>query len=79
MNNDIEEYFTIGYFFGIPAGIVAFVALWAYAVSEWGLLIGLAFGWLPAFVGGFLVGTAATLLWPLICLAVAVLIFMYWR
>lgn len=46
-------------------GAIAFFAIWIYAFASWGLLIGLAIGWLPALIGATIVG----LLWPLVVLA----------
>jgi hypothetical protein len=43
-------------------GVIFFIGLWIYAFSEWGFLIGLAIGWLPALIGALI----AAYLWPLI-------------
>ena len=42
-------------------GVVSFFAIWIYAFTSWGFLIGLAVGWLPAIIGAFLIGA----LWPI--------------
>jgi len=42
-------------------GILTFIAVWIYAIAQWGFLLGIAFGWLPAIISAFLAG----LLWPL--------------
>jgi hypothetical protein len=42
-------------------GGLSFLAIWLYALLEWGLLLGLCVGWLPAAIGGLLFGA----LWPL--------------
>ena len=56
-------------------GGLAFLAIWIYGFYSWGFLVGLAIGWLPAFIGGFLVA----LLWPLAVLAgVAIGLLIYW-
>jgi hypothetical protein len=52
-------------------GIIAFLIIWIYAIISWGFLVGLAIGWLPALIGGFI----AALLWPLIALGIIILIF----
>jgi len=54
-----------GYFIGvIITGVLIFLAIWIYSLSEWGLLLGLLFGWLPAVIGAFVGG----FLWPLLLL-----------
>jgi hypothetical protein len=64
-------YVAISYLFG---GL-AFLAIWIYAFYSWGFLIGLAIGWLPALIGGWLVG----LLWPLAVLAaIGIALLVYW-
>jgi hypothetical protein len=47
-------------------GFLAFLGIWFYALEEWGLLLGLMFGWVPATIGAGLCG----FLWPLIALIV---------
>lgn len=54
-------------------GIIVFFGIWIYAFVSWGFLIGLAIGWLPALIGGFIAG----LLWPLIALGLVILIILY--
>lgn len=54
----------------VIAGLISGIAIWIYAFSEWGLLLGLAFGWIPALIGGIIIG----ILWPL---AAAILIWLY--
>jgi hypothetical protein len=49
-------------------GFLIFIGVWIYSITEWGLLIGLMIGWLPAIIAAFIGG----LLWPLV---VAVLVF----
>jgi len=56
-------------------GVGSFFAIWIYAFVSWGFLIGLAIGWLPALIGGAILG----FLWPLALLIVAGgLLFLYW-
>lgn len=59
----------------IVVGFIAFFAIWIYAFVAWGFLIGLAIGWLPALIGGFILG----LLWPLVLLVILVIgaMFLY--
>lgn len=61
--------------FAVIIGVIAFFGIWIYAFVTWGLLIGLAIGWLPALIGGFILG----LLWPLVVLVILVIgaMFLY--
>lgn len=47
-------------------GVISFIAIWIYALATWGFLIGLMLGWIPALIGGAILG----FLWPLVVLAV---------
>ena len=47
-------------------GVLVFVGVWIYAMSEWGFLLGIVFGWIPAIIAAFIAG----LLWPLVALAI---------
>ena len=51
---------------GAIVGVLSFLAIWLYAILEWGLLLGLCIGWFPAAIGGLLFGA----LWPLTLLLV---------
>lgn len=61
--------------FAVLVGGIAFIGIWIYAFVAWGFLIGLAIGWLPALIGGFILG----LLWPLVLLVILVIgaMFLY--
>lgn len=54
----------------VIAGFISAIAIWIYSFYEWGLLLGLIFGWIPALIGGVIIGA----LWPL---AAAILIWIY--
>lgn len=47
-------------------GLIIFVAAWLYCIANYGFLLGVGLGWLPAFI------TAVILcwLWPLFWIAV---------
>lgn len=47
-------------------GVIAFFAIWIYSFISWGFLIGLAIGWLPALIGGFILG----IIWPVVLLVI---------
>lgn len=51
---------------GILVGIAAFIGTFIYALDEWGLLLGLMFGWIPAIIGALIIG----FLWPLFALII---------
>ena len=56
-----------GYMVGVwIVGVLSFAAIWLYALVSWGFLLGLMFGWIPALIGGTILG----FLWPLVVLAV---------
>ena len=47
-------------------GALSFIGIWIYALATWGLLLGLMLGWIPALIGGAILG----FLWPLVVLAI---------
>ncbi len=47
-------------------GVITFFAIWVYSFISWGFLIGLAIGWLPALIGGFIIG----IIWPAVLLVI---------
>ena len=51
---------------GYITGFLSFLAIWIFAFASWGFLLGLMFGWIPALIGGFILG----FLWPLVLLVV---------
>ena len=62
-----------GYMVGVwIVGVISFIAIWLYSLASWGLLIGLMIGWIPALIGGVILG----FLWPLVVLAVIGLIIL---
>lgn len=64
-----KDVYVLGAFI---SGILGGIAIWIYAIAEWGLLFGLIFGWFPAIIGGFIVGFT----WPLIVAGAFVLFLM---
>ena len=63
------------YFLGVFLfGIISFVSIWIYSMTTWGLLLGLIFGWIPALIGGFIIGY----LWPIFLIG-AWLIYSYYQ
>jgi hypothetical protein len=49
----------------IVVGGLSFFVIWLYALLEWGLLMGFLFGWMPAAIGGAVLGA----IWPLTIVA----------
>ena len=37
-------------------GVLSFICIWIYALASWGFLLGLMFGWIPALIGGAILG-----------------------
>lgn len=63
----MDDYINIGKWFGGISGLIAWIGSLFYAISEYGWFIGTPIG--------FLVGLAATLLWPLIAIGIVLLIY----
>lgn len=68
----MEELYPI---IALIVGLITGLVIWIYAISTWGLLIGLMLGWIPALIGGFVVG----ILWPLVVIGVIVLCFFIFK
>jgi hypothetical protein len=45
-------------------GVLSFIVIWIISLFSWGLL-GIVFGWIPALIGGVILG----FLWPIVVLA----------
>lgn len=56
---------------GLIIGFISFVIIWICAITAWGGLIGLALGWIPALIGGLILG----FLWPIPAFAVLIGVF----
>jgi hypothetical protein len=52
--------------------LLVFIAVWVYCITEYGLLLGIGLGWLPATI----IGVIAAYLWPLLLFAVAWFLWM---
>ena len=57
---------------GMLVGGVTFAVIWMLTFLEWGLLVGIMFGWIPALIAGVLAGLA----WPVILFFTALTIWM---
>ena len=54
---------------------IVFVVAWIYCIAEYGFLLGVGLGWLPAGIVAVIVG----LLWPLIALAMCAALLLLLR
>jgi len=61
------KWYPIG---GRITAAVVFLGLWLYAIASWGFPLGLGFGRSPAGIAAIIAG----FLWPLIAIAIALLI-----
>ena len=61
-----DLYVLAAFFFGVISGLI----IWGIAFFQWGFLLGLMFGWIPALIGGLIIGT----LW----LPFLIICFIYW-
>ena len=61
--------YAIGYFI---TWVIVFIGTWIYAIAAYGFLLGVGLGWLPAAI----TATIAAFVWPLIALAIVVIIGM---
>jgi len=66
-------YTGIGFIFGVGAGIVTFIAAWAYCVITYGFVLGLGLGWFPAAICAGIVGWATVFLWGAALLIILVI------
>ncbi len=63
----MEDLYMLGAYI---VGGISFLIIWLIALGEWGFLIGLMIGWIPAFIGGSILG----FFWPL---TVSAVIFLF--
>lgn len=54
--------------YGFLTGCVVFAIVWVYALFQWGVLIGLVVGWLPALIAAIIFGAIWPLTWGLVAL-----------
>ncbi len=56
-------YMAIGVFLGVAAWVLTFVGCWFYCVAEYGFLLGVGLGWLPALICAYLAFFLTFALW----------------
>ncbi len=49
--------------------VLSFAGFWIYAISEYGFMLGVSLGWLPAAIAA----TVAAIVWPLFVLVAALI------
>ena len=74
-----DGYMTVGRGIGGLLGIVAFLATWMFLIARFGLMFGVALGWIPAAIVAMLVSVLLNMLWgPLVLLLLVVLTAPSW-
>lgn len=67
------DYLGIGRLAGGLAAILVFAASWLYCISEYGFLVGVTLGWIPASIAAVVIGWLIMLLWgPLIAVGLMI-------
>lgn len=70
MNDWVENLGGIHFAGFVITGLITFIGVWIYAISEWGFLLGVSLGWVPAvivaLVGGYL--------WPIFLITILILL-----
>ncbi len=72
---DLEEYTSIGVWFGVPVFLIVWIGCIIYATGQYGWFLGIPAGF---FIGGFFAFIASVIamyVWPLIALAIALLVY----
>jgi hypothetical protein len=74
-----KYYFVIGRALGGLIGVVAFLAAWMFLISRFGLIFGVALGWIPAAVIALIASVFARYAWgPLALVAAFILTAPLW-
>jgi len=56
-------YMAVGKGLGLIAWVLTFIACWFYCVAEYGFLLGVGLGWLPALICAYLAFFLTIALW----------------
>lgn len=59
----MDQAYRIG---AVITGLITFLVAYVYCMAEYGLLLGVGFGWVPSII----VAVVAAFAWPLIALAI---------
>lgn len=68
------DFWKIGRVVGGFGAVLTFFGSWVYCTAAYGFLFGFGLGWLPALILASIVGTALVLLWPLVLLAIGLIV-----
>jgi hypothetical protein len=72
-------YMVVGGGVGGVLGVLVFLATWIYCVARFGLVFGIALGWIPGAIVGVVLSLLVTWLWlPLVLLAAFVITAPSW-
>ena len=69
---DEALYQRIGTALAVLGGVAAFVGVWVYCVTSYGLLLGLGLGWLPGSIGGAVTALILRFAWPIALIAIVI-------
>lgn len=72
----MDRYWQIGLALGAVVALITFLGCWWYAISQWGFLLGVAFGWVVAAIIAAMAGALTALLWGP-ALVILVLMWIY--
>jgi hypothetical protein len=70
----MEDGNAYGIGFAITA-VITFIVSWIYCIATYGFLLGVGLGWLPSLI----VAVIAGVLWPLILLAIIIILFVIFK
>lgn len=75
---DEQIYRVISKVLGCLAAVVTLIACWIAAIAQWGWLLGIAFGWIPALIIAAIVGFLIYALWGVaVALGLAVAVWFF--
>ncbi|HEC66875.1 MAG TPA: hypothetical protein ENI23_16490 [bacterium] len=64
-----DSFYELGVY---VVGIILFIGVWLSSMEEWGFLLGVLFGWIPALI----VAVIGGILWPFLLVLMIAVIFM---
>jgi hypothetical protein len=71
----IDLYVDVGLLAGGIAFVITFIAVYIIAIDFVAWLIGIALGWIPALLAGSIAAAVFGFLWPLLVVALIVLVY----
>lgn len=61
-----QQYQNIGLVLAVPVALGVFIWGWLYAISAFGLFVGVSLGWIPAAILALMIAAATVYLWGLV-------------